>query len=487
MEDVSVVSLRRQVRSWWLHSVSTVLPIVLLVAACTSSPAVDGTVTVSSQTTAVTIRTQCSDQDVGTDPPQSVRFVGETDQVVPFQSWSCPGYDADSFSDPGDFPVTAKGGKVDVYFESGPATRVSAVAWTISEPRSDASLEVDEIGEGHVRFVVPDPDVAWVIRVRLATVDGRVAYYDALLEPFGTADPPDYVPSAEEQWLLDTLNNLGFVPEVAQANQGGQRAEIYIDINEHNRVFVTSQPQGTPAVLAESLPDVRVALLCGDREIYIETETSWNWALHVVFAIADDLACTASTTMGIWPVRTLDEFRVAAGEAADGTDHDVVAVAFIREVLGWEGELELPEVYDGTDSMGFVFEVDGRRVYIGSETIYALNAPVTLVSQASTMDDLGEFGYLSASVRQEADEWIAEFYYPEPGELTEGGRPAISMVSAEMRYGDKTYRSESSHARFVLEAPPVIPGSLTIEYRDASGRIIDYRAVRLPPGSFAAG
>jgi hypothetical protein len=417
-----------------------------------------------------------------------VRFVGEVEQVVPFQSWSCPGYDADSFADPGDFPVTSKGGKVDVYFESGPATAVSAVAWTIAEPRSDASLAVDEFGNGHVRFVVPDPDVAWVIRVRLATVDERVAYYDALLEPVEAADPPDtYVPSSEEQWLLDTLNNLGFVPEVAQANQAGQRAETYIDINEHNRVFVTSQPQGTPVVLAESIPDVRVALLCGDREIYIEGEISWNWALHVAFAITDDLACTASTTLGIWPVRTLDEFRVAAGEAADEVDPYMLAVAFIREVLGWEGELELPEVYDGTDSMGFDFEVDGRRVHIATKTIYALNAPVTLVSQSSTMDDLDEFGYLSASVNQEAGEWIAEFHYPEPAELTNAGRPPISTVSAELRYGDKIYRSESSHARFVLEAPPVIPGSLTIEYRDASDRIIDYRAVRLPPGSFAAG
>jgi len=82
---------------------------------------------------------------------------------------------------------------------------------------------------------------------------------------------------------------------LAQANQGGQRAEIYIDLNEHNRVFVTSQPQGTPSVLAESIPDVRVALLCGDREIYIEGG-SWNWTLHVAFAVADDLSCTASTT-----------------------------------------------------------------------------------------------------------------------------------------------------------------------------------------------
>ncbi len=448
----------------------------------------DGTVTVSSQTTAVTIRSLCSDQDAGTDPPQSVRFVGEVEQVVPFQSWSCPGYDADSFADHADFPVTSKGGKVDVYFESGPATRVSAVAWTVAEPRRDVSLAVDEFGTGHVRFVVPDPDVAWVIRVRLATVDERVAYYDALLEPFEVADPPDtYAPSPEEQWLLDALHNLGFVPEVAQANQAGERAEIYIDINERNRVFVTSQPQGTPAVLAESIPDVRVALLCGDREIYIEGEISWNWALHVAFAIADDLACTASTTMGIWPVRTLDEFRVAAGEAAYEVDHEAVAVAFIREVLGWEGKLDFVGGSDGTDSMGFDIEVDGRRVSIGTQTIYALNAPVTLVSQASTMDDLDEFGYLSASVRQEANEWIAEFSYPEPAELTNAGRPPIATVSAELRYGDKIYRSESSHARFVLETPPDIPGSLTIEYRDAAGRIIDCRAVRLSPGSFAAG
>lgn len=90
-----------------------------------------------------------------------------------------------------------------------------------------------------------------------------------------------------------------------------------------------------------------------------------------------------------------------------------------------------------------------------------------------------------------AERWdsISRYDAPVPSaaELESAGRPSIALVTAELRYDDDVYRSEDGTARFDLIGPPTIPGSLTIEYRDAAGAIIDYIAIMIPPGPFAAG
>jgi hypothetical protein len=125
---------------------------------------------------------ECAEK-VGTEPPGSVRFVGETEQRVPFDSWSCPGYSADNFHDASDYSVRSRAGSVELFFAEHLVTDLSVTGRNADGPAVETVVEVEVIGAGHVRILVPDAAATWVIRVRLATSDGRIAYYSALLQP----------------------------------------------------------------------------------------------------------------------------------------------------------------------------------------------------------------------------------------------------------------------------------------------------------------
>lgn len=151
-------------------------------SACAPSPEADPDTTALTGATNSTVPAQCSPDTAGDDPPP-VRLVGQTTQVVPFYARSCPGFDADSFADPAEYPVVSDEGTVDLFL----ANRATEILVTIrdltADPSREFELKTETVAPGQVRIVVPDPDATWVVRIRIATADYRIVYYTAVFKP----------------------------------------------------------------------------------------------------------------------------------------------------------------------------------------------------------------------------------------------------------------------------------------------------------------
>lgn len=112
---------------------------------------------------------QCGDSP-GSYPPATIKVTGAETVAVPWTSWSCSTYAADTFEEP--VPVALEGDTVrlDVPIEGGAELEV----------RIDGeAVEVDP-GASSQDVVVPAD--AGEILVRLCTDDGRCANYESVLD-----------------------------------------------------------------------------------------------------------------------------------------------------------------------------------------------------------------------------------------------------------------------------------------------------------------
>jgi hypothetical protein len=112
---------------------------------------------------------QCRDSP-GSYPPATITVTGAEPVAVPWTSWSCLGYDADTFEGP--VPVALGGDTVrmDVPIEDGAELEV----------RFDGTAVDVDPGASSQAVVVPP--AASAIFVRLCTDDGRCANYEAVLD-----------------------------------------------------------------------------------------------------------------------------------------------------------------------------------------------------------------------------------------------------------------------------------------------------------------
>ena len=64
-----------------------------------------------------------------------------------------------------------------------PRMKIQPLPHELPDGLALAYMVVHDDGSDHVVVRMPDPHVAWIVRIRLETTDQRVAYYPALAEP----------------------------------------------------------------------------------------------------------------------------------------------------------------------------------------------------------------------------------------------------------------------------------------------------------------
>jgi hypothetical protein len=114
---------------------------------------------------------------LGEYPPDTIVMEGVRPVDVPFTSWSCPGYDSDTFAEQLPTLTSAPTGEVtiEVEFRDDPVFEIRAQ--TKSE---EISLDGEIEGESLTFRLPVATEHLWV---RLCTSDGRCANYEADVEP----------------------------------------------------------------------------------------------------------------------------------------------------------------------------------------------------------------------------------------------------------------------------------------------------------------
>jgi hypothetical protein len=148
----------------------------------------------------------CSDADVWTDPPATVTLVGTAFIEVPWESWECPGLGADNLADPHEHVVEAVGGVVEIHFDSTLVNEFSVAAR--SDTESPEAIDAPLVSEAPGRLTLTVPEgTDWVVRLRLATADDRVAYYAAVVK---TGPTPLADGAAFDESVLSVDYQCGF-------------------------------------------------------------------------------------------------------------------------------------------------------------------------------------------------------------------------------------------------------------------------------------
>lgn len=109
-------------------------------------------------------------------PPETIVIEGLRPVEVPYTSWSCLGYDSDTFAE--QFPMlssTASGEMtIKVEFQNDPVFEIRA------ETETERVVLDGEIEGDSVTFRLPERTET--LRVRMCTSDGRCANYEATVE-----------------------------------------------------------------------------------------------------------------------------------------------------------------------------------------------------------------------------------------------------------------------------------------------------------------
>ncbi|MGD2103319.1 MAG: hypothetical protein PVG83_13900 [Acidimicrobiia bacterium] len=113
---------------------------------------------------------------MGEYPPDTILMRGPQDLAVPHTSWSCPGFDSDTFAERLPTLVVAESREVRIEVEIRDDPVFDVRAFTESE---QVSLESE--GEGD-SLTVRLPRKTQRLLVRLCTSDGRCANYEAEVE-----------------------------------------------------------------------------------------------------------------------------------------------------------------------------------------------------------------------------------------------------------------------------------------------------------------
>ena len=120
---------------------------------------------------------------MGEYPPDTILVDGIESVEIPYTSWSCPGYDSDTFED--ELPVLrgAADGHVMVRVELRDDPTFELRAETATEQLTlDAEVQDDAL---KVRL----PDATESLWIRLCTGDGRCANYEATVEMTASTVP----------------------------------------------------------------------------------------------------------------------------------------------------------------------------------------------------------------------------------------------------------------------------------------------------------
>ena len=117
------------------------IALVLLSACGDNSTTTEGAHATTSSSISDAVELPCSEGAMAESPPEFVLFVGVDEVTVPFDSWECLGFNADSFSAPEDFEVFLNDGGVDVVFEVGDVTATGIVARVVVRTKLSSSLK----------------------------------------------------------------------------------------------------------------------------------------------------------------------------------------------------------------------------------------------------------------------------------------------------------------------------------------------------------
>jgi hypothetical protein len=179
--------------------------------------------------------------------------------------------------------------------------------------------------------------------------------------------------------------------------------------------------------------------------------------------------------LSIWPVFTSDDLEAYERDHELPTTAEEAAVDFAREALGWDASVRSTRYFNVDRSVLEIVagsldgEVIARRVESGYVIEHVNTLPIA--------EDQADEG-LSVSI-QAGHATVHHAHEP----------PLGGSVDIVLRKGANVYRADrlsTADAEFE-NVDATDAGSLTILYRDATGRLVDALGISLPRGEFAAG
>ena len=163
---------------WSRYRPVTVMALLLTVSSC-----FDGGSSPPASASPGSAAVPCTEADVGADPPATITIVASTTLDVPFQSWECPGLNADTFSTATDARLIYEGDGFEVAYSSTGELHIAGSIAGVTEERVNLSWK--ELAPGRVRVTLPSPGETWQVAIQIVTTDGRSARYLTQLEPRG--------------------------------------------------------------------------------------------------------------------------------------------------------------------------------------------------------------------------------------------------------------------------------------------------------------